>query len=354
MLKGDNILGLNLKSSTISGYLGAAAKLYTDRQLLDPFSCKGIKKNYPKMLLDALKQYEGQPDRREVITDAMFEYIDELAQNAHPDSLIRALNDWLKWSRYSGPRSIEWCQTTKTKFKLVEEGYEDEPYAFTPRDIKFFDNRGRMLDPRTHSFERVLYATVCWRFQKNGHNDEEIKYYRDFLHPRWCPVRPLWDIIQRAIRLNVGPKEPLAKYIDVDGKAYWIIDKDVNSTLQNAARVKLGITDPKVLSKWTTHSLRVTAANELHRLGFSALYIQIRIRWQSLKFMNYLRHTIHVARNHTKGMSLSKENLVLTESNHDEVNDMIKIVTRGDSMYRRLADYETMWDENHRPTAAPV
>lgn len=351
LIKGDNILGINIKAATISSYLTAAAKLYTYLMLQDPLAdCKEIKINYPKILLKALQKYEKEPERREVITDSMFEYIDELAEKEDKDSLISSLNDWFKWSRYGGPRRSEWCQTTKTTFECCDKGPMNEPAAFTYDDICFFDSEGRLLDPRYHSFSAVYYAEVCWRWQKNDANGEKIKYYRHRTNTRWCPCRPLWSIAQRAIRLGIPQSEPLARYFDEkEGAVFFITDSDVNSMLQQAARVKLGVTDKKVLSRWTTHSLRVTAANELHRLGFSDIYIKLRLRWKSDSFMKYLRHTIHVARHHTQAMALSQENLGLQDkSNLDSVNEKRERIV----VYRTIKNTDILWERQFCAGAA--
>lgn len=342
LISGDNILNMNLQSSTIRKYLTAVAKLYTDLELENPLTSSKIKTNYPEILLTALQHYEKIPDRCEVITDSMFEHIDTLAQTADQDSLISSFNDWLKWSRYSGPRLSEWCQTTKTKFKYSDKGSKDEPSAFTFDDILFFDKEGRLLDPRHHSFLQVWYAEVCWRWQKNDDNGEKIKYYRHKTNIRWCPCRPLWNVAQRALRWGLPHNEPLARYFDEKkGAVFFITDGDVNSMLQRAAREKLGITDEEVLSRWTTHSLRVTAANELHRLGFSDVYIKLRLRWKSDSFMKYLRHTIHIARQHTKAMALSHENLGLDDkSNLDSVNKKRERIV----VYRTIENTDILWE----------
>jgi hypothetical protein len=46
------------------------------------------------------------------------------------------------------------------------------------------------------------------------------------------------------------------------------------------------------------HSIRITACNELDRLGVNDSFIQRRLRWKSLTFLTYLRNTIYSARRH--------------------------------------------------------
>ena len=293
--------------------------MYTARSLPDPFTYEKLEVNYPEIILKNLKKYESEPKRKEVVTDGMFEYIDEIASCSSDDSLASAFKDWAAWSRYSGPRRAEWCQTRMTIYDTPENG-PDEASAIRIDDIQCFDDRGRLVTPENASFRQVAYIAVRWRFQKNGNNGEIIKYYKDPYNKKWCPCRALWNIYRRAIRLGIPSHEPIAKYKDEEGNVYFITDKDVSTILQDAARVKLNIKDAKVLSKWTTHSLRVTAANELHRLGFSDAFIRQRLRWKSDAFMRYLRHTIHVARSHTQAMSLASVNLRFERSNLEEVN----------------------------------
>ena len=84
---------------------------------------------------------------------------------------------------------------------------------------------------------------------------------------------------------------------------FFVTDKDVKGLLQDSAREALQIKDKELLSKWTSHSLRVTAANNLHRLNFSEAFIKKCLHWRLDSYMIYLRNTIHVARAHTLGLS---------------------------------------------------
>lgn len=327
LMRGNTCLGITIQSATISGYLQAAANLYTSRskELEDPFRAEGLDTNYPAILLKNLKKFETVPNRRNVITDEMFQYIKSKAKTSNEDSLYSALDDWYTWSRYSGPRRSEWCQTRKTKYDVVEG--TDEAQAFIFDDISFADERGSPLDPCTDSFDLVESSFVKWRYQKNDDNGEIIQYFIDKINKDWDTCRALWNIARRAKRLGIKAHEPIAKYKADNGRIFFITDKDVKATLQEAARATLGITDENLLSKWTSHSLRVTAANELHRLGFSGPYIKHRLRWRSNKFEGYLRHTIHVARMHTEKMRLLPRNLELRKSNLDEVNERIPTIT---------------------------
>ena len=328
-------MGLNLKSSTVQKYVKAAAKLYTDRKREDPYEpeCTILKENFPKILINALEKYEDMPDRKESVTDSMFQFIIDLAKNEPPDSQLSALRDWFVWSRYGGPRRAEWCQTAKSKYQRIPEGEdaEGEALAFLLADVCAFDKYGRHLDMRKAKLSQVDSMSVKWRYQKNGNNGEVITYYRDYDNQDWCAVVALWNIVQRAIRLNIPVEEPIAKYLDAKGRCYFLTDYQVTALLRRAARKVLDITDASILSKWSSHSLRVTAANELHRMNFSEAFIKKRLRWKSDAFLVYLRNTIHIARNHTMG--LSKTAIRVTSKEKKEVANVFRIPSDDDALW---------------------
>jgi hypothetical protein len=60
----------------------------------------------------------------------------------------------------------------------------------------------------------------------------------------------------------------------------------------------------KDLLMWSCHSIRVTAANLLHRAWFSDSYIKNRFLWRSDTFLMYLRNTFYMADQHTKAITL--------------------------------------------------
>lgn len=267
----------------------------------------------------------------------------DLARNAHEDSLESSIDNWGKLSRYIGPRRAEWCQRRKT---IYDRGPDDSSLAFRRDDFQFYNSKGRELDPELATFEEVDHSSVRFRWQKNKDNGEKIRQYRDRECPNWCPTRAQWDIVQRAIRLGIPREEPLGQYRDEKGKVFFITDTDVKVHLQTAARESMGITDPAVLSKWTCHSLRITAANELHRRGFSGLFIQHRLRWKSKAFMKYLRHTVHVARKHTEAMRLYPKNLLMEESNLSKTNRRRREDNLFSNIHREPGVDDILWEEN--------
>ena len=152
------------------------------------------------------------------------------------------------------------------------------------REEKFPSTRQKNLT----SDDTPDMVSLTWRFQKNSQNGQKIPLVKDDRHPNLCPVRAAVCIKQRAIRHNqTSPDQPVAFFIARQKQCYLTGDV-LKKAFQASAKEVEGIDDPDLLSRFSAHSIRVTAANLLHGAGKSPLYIQLRCRWQSQTFMMYL------------------------------------------------------------------
>ena len=70
------------------------------------------------------------------------------------------------------------------------------------------------------------------------------------------------------------------------------------------------ITYPEEIHRYSYQSVRVGACVTLHATGASDLTIQIRLRWKSLTFRDYLRQVQQIADEH---------NIAINEAYHDNV-----------------------------------
>ena len=124
----------------------------------------------------------------------------------------------------------------------------------------------------------------------------------------FCPVLAAVRIINRAYELQTPADHPLAVYRHADGRRLFITESDVTDSLRAVASEAHNIPagDPE-LQKWSSHSIRVTACNLLHRQKFSDSYIKNRLRWKTNCFQMYLRNTFYTADQHT--LLLSDNNL---------------------------------------------
>ena len=311
LIQGNTILGGSVKHATLNGYIKAVVDMHTDRQLTSP---RLVEKDLVSPLLDAVKRYESVPNRRDMIYDSMVSHMLQVTAGLQDDCLHSAILDWIILGRYGGFRQSEWCQTsqsiamTRPSLALPVQ----EPLAFIPSDFAFFDSAGRPLpDIEDDSVDMV---ELTWRFQKNSNNGERIPFKRDYSSPDLCPVLAAVRIRRRAARLGIHSASTLAVYSDpksVTGYSYITANQTAAFLRTTAQKVFMLDSNDDRLQRWSCHSLRVTAANLLHRARRSDSYIQIRLRWKSSTFLMYLRNTFYAADQHTAAMNISDRNLPL-------------------------------------------
>jgi hypothetical protein len=323
-VQGDTIHHQAIKSATIRGYVKAVCDLHKDRELPSPYTAD---RDYISVVLNAVKKYESVEDRRDMIHDEMIHYMESLRGSYHEDSLEAALIDWIYLGRFTGYRSCEWCQTTQQGFEKIDHPLWKGPeaYAFIEDDFHFFDAHSVQLSSiSTESFQVMDHFQLRYKRQKNGRCNEIIPYKRDRDNPAFCPGAAALRIRLRAQRLDNPTDEPLAVYRSAEGKyaqqRCFITSSQVATFLRAVAQkvYKIKASD-KILAKWSSHSIRVTACNLLHRQGMSDSYIQTRLRWKSNSFLNYLRNTLYAASAHTKAIHIPANNLPRLTAKYDRV-----------------------------------
>ena len=77
--------------------------------------------------------------------------------------------------------------------------------------------------------------------------------------PNHCPVRAAIHIRDRAIRLGVPPKLPLAVFKNTQGCSQYIDDFHLTQILQYLAKTVFNISQTTDLAGFTCHSIRVGA-----------------------------------------------------------------------------------------------
>ncbi len=294
-------------------YIKAAKQFYSDRGLPDPQA--GVRDDLLSPLLKAVKSYEQLTNRKEMIYDNMLAHMLKICRLTSPTSLDSSLLDWIILGRFTGARRSEWCQdsqsvemTTPTLSHPIPE-----PKAFILSDFEFFDSsQQRLYDIFAPNFSSsVDYFRLRWRFQKNRDNGQKISFKRDYSHPEVCPVLAASRICHRASTLQVPPSSPIAVFSKPSSTTFsYITANHVVTFLRRSAQAAFNLrpNDP-ALARWTSHSIRVTAANILHRAGMSDSYIQTRLRWKSNTFLMYLRNTFYSADQHTTALDISNRNL---------------------------------------------
>ena len=314
LIQGDTIQGITIRSRTVKHYIADAKVLFSTRNI----PTKDLHSpDYLETILQAHKAYESVPNRRSMITDTMMIWLHEAAQKEGEDSELRAICDWLILGRYTGFRKGEWCQSSQSTYERIDNWPGRPPLAMILSDFQFLgkgEKRLNLHDIRHLSYEelskRIEHLEIQWRKQKNGDNGEKISYSRDRSNPKYCPVLAGIRIMLRALRAGLPAEEPIGVFRNRHNKRKFITDTLVTKHLRLAAMHALDIKkgDP-ALQLWSTHSVRVTAANLLHRARFADSFIQKRLRWKSTTFLMYLRNTIYSANEHAKALQISDSNL---------------------------------------------
>ncbi len=298
LAQGETLNGTLIKHSTIKNYLTAACEVFGSL----PYTSDH---KFVATILKSIKAYEEVPKRRRMITDGMMQWLITRAQHEAPDSAIRAIVDWIILGRYAGFRAAEWSQTQLLNYKRITDWPGQPSLAFTRNDFGFLGDNERHLTPEELSLQIIRYLSIRWRKQKNGDNGQKVTFGDDLVSPDYSASRAGFRIYERSIRLGKTPDEPMAVFRDSRGKVKFITDTMVNDLLRDAARAVLGLRrgDPE-LKLWSTHSIRVTAANLLYRQQLSDQYIMTRLRWKSPAFLVYLRNTIYSADSHSAALSV--------------------------------------------------
>ena len=306
LFSGHNINSLDIRSTTVNNYLKAAQKLLVDSGYSHPDGLPLDDKNSKEsqLFISKVKKFESLPNRRSVIDDEMIEEHYKRKLSSKQDSLEDCFFDWLALGRYTGFRLSEWAQTRKHSYELVDE--TTEARAMIDSDWSYYDHKGRLIDKLSSNEHLVYKVDICWRFQKNKQNGEVISFWRDNIDPRFCPVRAAWRITMRSQRLNIDPSQPLGQYFDHNhGRMAFMNSVEVEHLLRDVAKLTTNIADDNLIRQmFGMHSIRVTACNELARLGVKDSFLQKRLRWRSMTFLDYLRNNMYTAIRHNLSLNI--------------------------------------------------
>jgi hypothetical protein len=104
-----------------------------------------------------------------------------------------------------------------------------------------------------------------------------------------CPTQASLNIVRRTWRLGSPANSLAAVYRDpITGERHLITASQVTIFLRHVAHKVFDIpAGHKDLLAWSCHSIRVTAANLLHRAWFSDSYIKNCLRWCSDTFLMF-------------------------------------------------------------------
>lgn len=309
LASGSSLHCKSIKATTIKKYLLNIAKFLEHYLPFDPRKQETAPDTLAtcvQAVINEVSRWEGIPRRNEPYTIEMQEDIESRSTDSDHSSLQSAMTDWGIVCLHMGPRNTEWAQP-KGKSNIINPKLNkfNEPAAFTLRDLKFQDAKGRKIETTSLNdptiAESAEYVFVTFRTQKNG-EDGETRNFAKSNNTKRCFVRCMISIVKRHMILTEGNSEvPLAIYQNSYGRVKNITATEIDDTLrQSAARVYNINTSTnegqQAISKWSSHSYRVGACCLLYSNGFAITQIKWILRWKSDTWMTYLRNLKIVAK----------------------------------------------------------
>jgi len=291
---GSNIMCISMKAGTITAYIKDVASFLAPYSPVDPrfrvSTDRGLAPEI-KAIIDEVKRWEGQPDRREPYTPQMLRHHRQTTSGEFT-SLNNALADWFTMGLYGGFRLSEWAQARGGgKIGKHHLTSQKEAYAF-----RFREPSGAFIqfDRAVKSPDLVYRTELTHAEQKNQNNGEIRIYVRNKTNDDQCFVAALMRVVKRFIDI-LGPNEslPLSVYLDSSGNPRNITSDEIEKAMRRSATAVYNL-DPVLyeadILRWSAHSLRVGACVALYTCGFTTTSIKHLLRWKSDAFMGYLRN----------------------------------------------------------------
>lgn len=314
LAKGETLVCRSIKAKTMQAYLRAVEELSAARSVMSPLiGLDGNRSAYITRILNECKRWEGMPNKREPVTNEMMAHIiHEAKRDTNPDSRLSAVTDWLVMGEYGGFRKSEWAQDARDVRKgRYATNIDGTAKAFLLRDFTYRKDKERIAagpnDALTEADADQVYLT--WRFQKNGNNGEQLPFSKTDKVTDRCFVRSAIRVRRRAQRLGVKADCPIAVYKTAKGTVKHISNEDVEDILRAAAKKVHKVTNTKELARWSCHSIRVGACIRLQLLNKPAHFIQMRLRWKSEAWQDYLRNLPELADAHNEVIHALAEEL---------------------------------------------
>ena len=309
LIQKHNIQSRTIRSNTLTNYLSAVRIAFDDAKL--PFPPEQILGGgKARQIIAEVKRWEKVANLRNPVSDEMFTHLLRLhaglETQRQTDSLDYVLIDWIIFGRYTGLRASEYSQTTQSRIDkhTVDDNGTEITMAFVRKAIVFLDMKKRVFELRCpDDIKHIGFTVAEFIVQKNRANGQKVSLAKHKKFMAMCPVRAMARIFLRSKRLGKKDDEPIGVYRNSAGKTRYITATQIAEILQRAAIAAHDLTDKAEIGKYTAHSLRVWAAVLLNRAGCPGPYIQIRLRWKSDSFLNYLRNTYEIAATHSEILS---------------------------------------------------
>ena len=314
LLDGNTIQGKVIKASTAKGYLQAVNVFCSTNGKAAAVNLKLQTSKAVRLLAEQAK-FEQLPDRRLPFTPPMtYAIVVKATENESHLSFACAAANWLCVGRLTAQRLQEFAQDHEDEVMIYITPNGDKVVrAYTRNNVVLFDQhygevRGKSLEERA----KVTGTGVIYDVQKNRDNKQRLDYdrCRSPARRRYDLTENFMQIIDRADELGQPHHLPLAVYQNEKKEVKYLTGQAFTEFVRHQIKKTFPMIPDEELKLYSTHSLRVTAANLLHEAGKDGSYIKLRCRWKSDCYEIYLRNTAKIRQQHAEALQVADDELI--------------------------------------------
>lgn len=300
LLEGNTIKKINIRVSTIKGYLTAINDMFTDKKLPPPIDLRA-NTHTARIIKDAQK-YEALPNRRTPLSKHMVHVMVTRAHRSGRFSFVRVMGLWVRVGMKAGFRLGEYAQDTqKVAYYTLPDGSRVVK-ALTSNDVDFHDKQGKQITKKQDK-HRITNMKLRFDIQKNRQNKQKLNFYKNDTYPQYCSILAMEEIVEIARLLGQPLDLPLGIFQTSGGVKQYLTGRAIADYFREVAlELNPNMTEEE-LQKFSAHSIRVLACILLHEAGKDGSYIKVRLRWLSDAFLVYLRNTETIAKQHANIMT---------------------------------------------------
>ncbi len=275
------MLDHNSRSKTVQGYIESINTLFRLREFPIPADLSD-QANTCAVIISGREKEENVARQRSPITRELFAELLQHGAKSTTDSLKAVVTDWFTFIRVTGLQLAEYVQKTKSKVDVHNYPSSKQVIkAFLPTDWIFYDENGRVIrdHPSGEACPSPKKMKITFQIQKNRQNDQSITLISDDNHPDICPVQAVYKIFLRSKRLGQTDKQPMAVFVNKNGKIKYLTGNKILDVLRTFARTVHPDLSGDKIKRFSSHSGRVWALVLLDEAGMSPDFCKSRLRW---------------------------------------------------------------------------
>jgi hypothetical protein len=287
------MLDHNSRSKTVQGYVESINTLFQLQEfpILADLSDRA---NTCTVIISGQEKEENAVRQRSHITRELFAELLQHGAKSATDSLEAVVTNWFTFIRVTRLWLAEYVQKTESKVNVHNYPSGKKVIkAFLPTDWIFYDENGRVIrdHPSGKACPSPKKTKITFQIQKNRQNGQSIKLISDNNHPDICSVRAAYKIFLQSKRLGQTDKQPMAVFVNKNGKTKYLTGNKFSDVLCTFARKVHPDLSEDEIKKFSSHSGRVWALVLLDEARMSPDFCKSCLRRMGKSYRLYLRDT---------------------------------------------------------------